>query len=508
MGMAPFIVNCLLLYLVAPLLSQGFAADSLQHIDPAPPHFFPKPQDIKQPSAIKYSSGFCSGKPQSLTSLAATSDWPCFLGPSHDGTSPETGIRDHLNPPPSGQTYPAPLWSVTKGESYSAPSIKGNKLILFHRLHENEVIECLDAISGDLYWSYNYPTTYKDRFNYLNGPRASPAIDENHVYTCGAQGMLHCFDLNTGHLYWKRNLLREFEADEGFFGFTPSPLIEKEILILNIGGKRGGTVVALNKYKGTLKWLSDNHWDRSYATPVVSTMHNKRILFVFAGGMSDPPVGGLLGIDPESGKIHFSHPWRSPRYFSANASSPVISGNRIFVSSSYDIYGAMIEIQQDMTDKLVYKTRNYASHWMTPILRNGHLYGFFNNILVCMEWETGTLVWKQILKQVENDNEVESRKSLPGRKFGADQYREPPGKQGFGFASLIWADNHFICLGETGLLAWLDLSPKGCRIISSCRLFTASQTWTAPVLSKGLLYINQNLPSENSPSRLLCYDLR
>ena len=88
------------------------------------------------------------------------------------------------------------------------------------------------------------------------------------------------------------------------------------------------------------------------------------------------------------------------------------------------------------------------------------------------------------------------------------QGRQQLGSQGFGFGSLIWADGRFICLGETGLLAWLDLSPKGCRVISSCRLFSAEQTWTAPVLSRGLLYVNQNRPGPDTAARLLCYDIR
>jgi outer membrane protein assembly factor BamB len=506
--MAYILVNCLLFCLVVLRPSIGMADETSPQLDPAPPQFFPKPDNLQQPSPVKHPLGNCSGKPRSLTKECITSDWQCFLGPSHDGISPETGLKDHLDPPPDGSSFPVPLWSVAKGESYSAPSIKDNLLILFHCRENHETVECLDAGNGDLFWSYRYPTTYRDKFNYLNGPRASPAIDDDLVYTCGAQGMFHCFDLKTGHLYWQRNLLKEFEADEGFFGFTPSPIIEKDMLILNLGGKRGGSVAAFDKYKGTLKWLSDDKWDRSYATPIVATMYNKRILLAFAGGMSDPPVGGLLALDPESGRIHFRQPWRSPRYFSANASSPVVSGNRVFVSSSYDIYGAMIEVQPDLTNKLVYKTRNYASHWMTPILRDGYLYGFFNNILVCMEWQTGNLAWKQTVKLGGNSSEPAAQESSSGRKFGAEQYREPPGKQGFGFGSLLWADNHFICLGETGLLAWLDLSPKGCRIIYSCRLFSADQTWTAPVLSKGLLYINQNLPDQDNPPRLLCYDIR
>lgn len=475
--------------------------------DPAAPAFFKKPDGLVPPVPARHPRGACFGKPRPLAPAAVTGDWPGFLGPTHDGVSPETGLATGLGQQQAGGASPTPLWSVDKGESYSAPSIKDGRLLLFHRLETNEVVECLDAETGGLCWSFAYPTTYRDRYRYLSGPRATPALDGERAYTCGAQGMLHCFDLKTGHLYWRRNLAQEFDLNEGFFGFTPSPVIENDLLIVNLGAQRGGTA-AFDKHRGTLRWLSDDPWGRSYATPVVATMHGRRILLVFAGDQSDPPVGGLLGLAPESGRIHFRFPWRSPRHLSVNASSPVVSGNRVFISSSYDVYGAMLEVQPDLTHTLAYTTRAYASHWTTPILRDGHLYGFFNNQLVCMEWASGRLVWKQALKRETGGDDRADRNVPEGRKTGADQYREPPGSQGFGFGSLIWADGRFICLGETGLLAWLDLSPQGCRVISSCRLFSADQAWTAPVLSKGLLYINQNRPGTDAPARLLCYDIR
>jgi outer membrane protein assembly factor BamB len=493
---------CFLL-LVCVVSACHAGSDSAQ-ADSAAPAFFEKPGGLPQPVAAQHPRGACFGKPRPLAPGAVTSEWPGFLGPTQDGVSPETGLACGL-PPSEGGACPSPLWCVSKGESYSAPSIKDGRLVLFHRLDTNEVVECLDAETGGLCWSFAYPTTYRDRYRYLSGPRATPALDGERAYTCGAQGMLHCFDLKTGHLYWRRNLAQEFDLDEGFFGFTPSPIIEKDLLILNLGA-RGGAVAAFDKYRGTLKWLADDPWGRGYATPLVAPMHGQRVLFVFAGDKSDPPVGGLLGLDPESGRTHFRFPWRSPRVFSVNASTPVVSDNRVFISSSYDVFGAMVEVRSDLTHAQAYTTRAYASHWTTPILRDGYLYGFFNNLLVCMEWESGKQVWKQALKLGASESESPSEPA--GRKTGADQYREPPGSQGFGFGSLIWADDRFICLGETGLLAWLDLSPAGCRVLSSHRLFSADQTWTAPVLSKGLLYVNQNRPGPDTPARLLCYDIR
>ena len=490
---------CLLVTALAA--ATGFAGEAAP--DPAAPAYAEKPAGRPSPVPVKHPRGTCSGAPRPLAPGAVAADWSRFLGPAQDGTSPETKLRCGLDPAPEGQAFPLPLWSVAKGESYAAPAVRGRRLVLFHRLGANEVVECLDAESGGLCWSRAYPTTYRDRYRYLSGPRATPAIDGERVYTCGAQGVLHCWDLGTGHLYWRRDLAREFELDEGFFGFTPSPVVEGDLLIVNLGARRGGTA-AFDKARGGLLWLSGDAWGRSYATPVVAEMHGRRVLLVFGGGMSDPPVGGLLGIEPATGRVRFQFPWRSPRYFSVNASTPVVSGSRVFVSSSYDVCGAGVEVRPDLTCAPAYTTRAYASHWATPILRGEHLYGFYNNALVCMAWTSGELVWKQTLKRPGGEEPAPQA----GVKRGADQYREPPGEQGFGFGSLIWADGRFICLGETGLLAWLELSPQGCRMVSACRLFAASQTWTAPVLSRGLLHICQNLPGPDTPARLLCYDVR
>ena len=433
--------------------------------------------------------------------VSVQADWPQFLGETRDGKSAETGLTTNLS-------AARILWSHPRGESYSAPSIRNGRLVHHGRFPFDgaqgrqgvEKVECLDSVTGQLIWSDETPTTYQDRFNYLNGPRASPAIDGDQVYTLGAQGVLSCLSLNDGRLLWRRQLNEEFAASEDFFGFCSSPLIEGDSLILNVSAVK--CVVALDKFSGATRWIAEDPWGRSYASPIAATLYGRRILFVFAGGESSPPSGGLLCLDAATGKIYSRFPWRSPRYASANASTPVVSGNWVFISSSYDVGGVMLEVQSDFTFKEIYRTKAYASHWATPILAGGHLYGFANNQLTCMEWSTGTRVWREVVKLAG----VES-KAVTGSGSGADQYREPPGKAGFGIGSLLYANGRFLCLGENGLLAWLDISPEGFRIISSVRLFNAEQAWTAPVLSDGLAYICQNLPDSENPSRLICIDL-
>ncbi len=475
--------------------------------DPAPPEVRPKPATLLAPAPQSHARCMEYRKPNPLADGAVVGDSPHFLGPACDGTSPETKLLRTFEAPPPDGLDPLLVWAAARGESYTAPSIKDGRLIHFYRIRNEEIVDCLHAETGRRYWSMAYPTTYRDRFGYLNGPRSTPAIDGNRVYTLGAQGVLQCLDLSTGHLFWRRQIAREFEVNEGFFGFSTSPLVDGNLLIVNLGLRK--CVVAFDKRTGALKWLSGGQWGRSYATPLAATVHGKRVLFVFAGGMTKPPIGGLLCVDRASGTIHDRFPWRSPRQFSANASSPVVSGSRVFVSSSYDVHGVMLEVRPDLTLEVVFKTRAYSSHWTTPILHDGHLYGFANNKLTCMRWADGERIWRRTLRLGDTRaGDLAEQDELPPGARGAERYREPPGSTGFGIGSLIRADGRFLCLGETGLIAWLDLTPEGCRILSGRRLFSAEQTWTAPVLSRGLLYVAQNNPDGLVPPRLLCYDLR
>lgn len=495
---APGMRGLLAILAVAAAAGNGAAAPP-RSADPAPPRLLALPDGTPSPVPRAHPRARFVRRPRPPDPRAVLADWPCFLGATHDGVSSETGLRDRFDAGADALL----CWAVTRGESYAAPSVVDGRVVHFHRLGDRETIECLDAETAELLWVQDYPTAYRDRFHYLNGPRATPALDSGRVYTLGAEGVLACHDLRTGHRYWLRQLRDDFALNEGFFGFATSPLIEGERVILNLG--EGKSVAAFDKRTGVLDWLSAEPWGRSYATPLVATMSGRRVLLVFAGGMTEPPDGGLLGLDPATGTTHFRFPWRSPRYFSANACSPVVQGQRVFISSSYDVYGALLEIGPDLAVTLAYRTRAYASHWATPILKDGYLYGFQNNQLTCMEWGTGKRIWQRVLRWGPTEGEGDAP---PRTGHGADQYREPPDAAGFGLASLTRVGDRFLCLGETGLLAWLELTPDGCAIISACRLFHAPQTWTAPVLSRGLLFVVQNCPGAGEPARLLGYDLR
>ena len=430
--------------------------------------------------------------PKPLPPGAVTHDWPSFLGPTHNAVSTETRLSRVLPPPL--------VWEFPKGTSYASPAIGGGRLLFIHRTGDEEIVECLHPETGARQWQFRYPTAFEDRYGYNNGPRASPVIDGQLVYTVGAEGKLHCFDLASGKVVWKRDLRTDYKVPQDFFGTASTPLVEGRLLVVNVGAPGGPCVVGFDKATGREIWRAGSDWGPSYASPVPAVIHGRRRIFVFAGGDSEPPTGGLLCIDPANGRVDFAFPWRSRTYESVNASCPVVFDNKVFVSASYRAGGALLEVRPDFTHRVLWTTQEFGLHWNTPIYRDGYLYGFDGRnepdaSLACIDAATGKAVWREI---TEWDDTVQTQTGV--RRLPMSIYR----------GSLMAVDGQFLCLGEIGHLLWLDLTPKGYRQISRGWLFAARESWALPVLSRGLLYVVQNTRDtlNGTTPRLLCYDLR
>ena len=431
-------------------------------------------------------------KPKPLAKDAVTHDWTSFLGPSHNAVSTETRLSRALPPPL--------VWEFPKGTSYASPAVIADSLLFIHRVGDEEIVECMHAETGAKHWNFRYPTDFEDRYGYNNGPRASPIVDGDRVYTMGAQGQLHCLDLRSGKLVWGRKTASEYKVPQDFFGTASTPLIEDKLLIVNVGAPGGPCVVGLDKATGREVWRAGKEWGPSYASPVPAIVHGKRRIFVFAGGESTPPTGGLLSIDPATGRVDFSFPWRSRSYESVNASCPVVFDNKVFISASYRTGGALLEIRPDFTHRVAWTTQEFGLHWNTPIYQNGFLYGFDGRnepdaSLACIDASSGKTVWRTTPEWNETFTVAGTRRQ---QLLGA--YR----------GSLLAVDGQFLCLGEMGHLVWMDLTPKGYKELSHAWLFAARETWALPVLSRGLLYVVQNTRDvvNGVGPRLLCYDLR
>ena len=423
-----------------------------------------------------------------LASDAVTSDWPTFLGPTHDGVSTETRLNRELPPPL--------IWEFAKGTGYTSPVVVGERLVLVHRIGEEEIIECLHAETGASQWQFRYTTAFEDRYGYNNGPRASPIIDGERVYTMGAEGKMHCLELASGEVMWNRDLRTEYAVTQDFFGTASTPLVEGQLLIVNVGAPSGPSVVGFDKTTGDEIWRAGTEWGPSYASPVPALVHGRRRVFVFAGGESAPPTGGLMSIDPATGRVDFTFPWRSRGFESVNASCPVVFDNKVFISASYRRGSALVEVLPDFTHRVAWTTQDFGLHFNTAIHRNGYLYGFDGRnegdaSLACVDAATGRVVWRETPEWTET---IETRTVIAGIYRG----------------SLMAVDGAFLCLGELGHLLWLDLTPEGYEEVSRAWLFAARESWVLPVLSRGLLYVAQNARDflQDTGPRLLCYDLR
>ena len=471
--------------------------------DPEPPKVNALPA-AAAPKSIAYKRVTFHRAPSPLSPKARTQAWTCFLGPNHNGVSNETHVQKAW--PKEG---PRPVWELAAGDGYASPAVRFPYLVYPHRIENRVVVECLHAETGASFWQHSFPTQYRDRLGYSNGPRATPLIDGDRVYIYSAEGLLICLQLESGRVFWQRNLQKEFKVPQDFFGAVGTPLLSGDLLVINVGAPKGPTVAAFNKLTGRMVWGAGKQWGPSYASPIPATFHGKQRVLVFAGGESMPPTGGLMMIDPTNGRLDFSFPWRSRKYESVNATCPVIEGNRIFISASYQTGSALLEIKPDLSASEVWrlpdsehntKPGELGIHWSTPIVRDGHLYGFDGRnepdaSLVCVNLKTGKVVWRE-------EPEWEQTVTV----MGTEQRLTLSTLRG----SMLHVEGRFLVLGELGQLLWMDLSPKGLKIVQRSSLFLARESWAPPVLSRGLLYISQNAvdPVTRKRPRLICYDLR
>ena len=419
---------------------------------------------------------------------SVSAEWPRILGPADNGTTTESGLMRKF--PAEGLRA---VWQMPLGSGMGGPAISGGRIVIFHRLGEKETVECRDAATGKQRWIFKYDAEYRPRYGGGSGPRTSPVMADGRVFVFGVSGFLHCLDLATGKAIWQHDCAREFSMRPAFFGFGSTPLVMGNRVIVQLGGVVEGkpvNSVAFDVATGKLLWAAEHEWGASYASSVPAKLHGRECVLVFAGGMSRPATGGLLVVDAADGKVLAAVPHRADMAESVNASSPVVASSepgkaaRIFVSETYTAGGLCVEIAKDFATGKAWLAPNFGMYWMTPLVRDGCLFGFTGQSeqlaeLVCHDIASGRELWRDDL----------------GRKFGR--------------ANLLATADGVLCLGEFGDLAWLDLSAKGGKVIERAKLFDAPETWTPPALSHGLLYIQQNEPGrDGTKPRLICYDLR
>ncbi|HXV75284.1 MAG TPA: PQQ-binding-like beta-propeller repeat protein [Candidatus Polarisedimenticolaceae bacterium] len=383
-------------------------------------------------------------------------DWPQFRGADRDGVSSETGL---LQTWPDGG--PNELWRVELGEGYSAVSIAGDRVYTMYAAeHEGKPVEvaaAFEAASGKLLWKTAVGPKKETEFG--NGPRSTPTVDGQTVYVLGSEGSLAALNAADGKPNWQVELTTMFGGQVPFWGFSTSPLVDGELLILQAGGADGKSYVALDKKTGELKWAIGDG-GAGYNSPLLVELGGARRYLCFGGGK-------LMALDGQGAEV-WSVDW--PRG-ETHAMPVFIPPDRIFASGAEGIGARLLRVGNDADGKVaveeLWSDRFMRNHFSSSVAIGATVYGFDNATLKAISLDDAKLSWA---------------------------------KRGLGKGSLIYADGNLLVLSDRGELLLVRASPDAFTQHGAVQALDG-RTWTAPSLSRGRLYLRDQ-------KQMVAYDLR
>jgi len=406
-------------------------------------------------------------------------DWPQWRGPGRDGVWRENGVVDTF----TASALPI-KWRVPVGPGYNGPTVAQGRVFVMDRVtqpREQERILCLDARTGTELWRHSYACKYK-KVGYPAGPRAAVTVDGVCAFAFGAMANLCCLTVADGKVVWEKDLLTAYQARTPIWGFASSPLVYKDLLIVQVGGAGGACLVALNKLTGQEQWraLDDK---ASYSSPVLIKQVGRDVLLCWTGN-------NVVGMSPDTGRIHWQIPFK-PRKMILNIADPVLHDNFVYFSAFYD-GSLLIRLDQDtLSAQTVWRRigqseRNTdALHCCisTPLIEGDYIYGVDSyGELRCLDLHTGDRIW-------------ESQEAVPRARWSNIHMVRQAGR--------LWFFN------ERGELIICRLSPQGYHEISRAKLIdpTTEQLkqrggvcWSHPAFANRCVFARND-------KELVCADL-
>jgi outer membrane protein assembly factor BamB len=390
---------------------------------------------------------------------APAAEWPQWRGPDRTGVSRETGLQQQWS-----EGGPRLLWSVNgAGGGYSTPSVAGGRIYGMGYHNDEEVVWARNAETGQSLWSVPIAEA-NPHVGYGDGSRSTPTVVGDHLFVVGVSGDVVCLRTEDGALAWRRNLVSEFGGQIPNWGYSESPLVDGDRVIVTPGGRRA-TLVALNRRDGSEIWRS--------AVPGGDPAHYSSAIQADLGGGKQYIQflsGGVVGVTADEGR--FLWRYESPANGTANISTPIFSNGHIFAASAYNTGGGLARLipgGNAFRVEEVYFTRDMRNHHGGMVLLGDHLYGFDESNLTCIEFRTGRTVW--------------SNRSV-------------------GKGSVVFADGHLYARGERGPVALVEANPN--QYVEKGRFDqpqrSGKNAWPHPVVVGGKLYLRDQ-------DVLLCYDV-
>ncbi|WP_437229604.1 PQQ-binding-like beta-propeller repeat protein [Planctomicrobium sp. SH661] len=413
-------------------------------------------------------------------------DMPAYRGVNRDGVVIGPPLRQDWKESP-----PPELWRHPAGGGYASFSILGDFLLTIEQRGKDEAIVCYDATTGEERWIYQYPADFFEAMGGA-GPRSTPTIAGDAVYTLGAFGDLTCLDLRTGKLRWHVNALQQFHVANTTWGMSGSPLVHDGKVIVNIGGQKGNGLIAYDPVDGHVIWQSagltppdvelvsfqsgsaavpadlSEKSVPGYSSPQLNTVAGELLILNFDGL-------GLRGHDPATGKELWFVPFENTAY--VNVAQPVVfEDGRIFLSASYDVGAKMVRVtktEDRWNVEDLWENRNMRCKFTSPVFYEGYLYGIDEGILVCLDPATGKRLWKG------------GKEGLRGR---------------YNHGQLLLTNGQILALTEQGEAVLIQPDPKKLIEVASMRVLPEGKNWNPLMLCRGKLYVR-------NAAEMACYDL-
>ena len=405
------------------------------------------------------------------TTLVFADEWPQWGGAKRDHSWSETGLLEKF--PPGG---PKILWRQPVDTGYAGPAVVGGKVFVTdyvlkdgdpavgpqkrNVLQGTERVLCLDSATGNQLWKHEYDCPY--HISYPEGPRCTPAVDGDRLYTLGAEGKLLCLKTADGSVVWGKDLKKDYEmAEAPLWGFSAHPLVHGDTLYCVVGGK-GSIAVAFNKTDGKELWRSMSAKEPGYCPPVIIASGDHEQLVIWH---SD----SINGLDPKTGLVRWSHPIK-PNYAMAIA-APVFDGKNLFASG----LGVSVLLNVDIANgkaEEVWAGKGFQTSHSPVYTENGYVYGVDRlGWLRCVDLKTGERTWET------TEPVVGPRPVNPGTAF------------------IVKNGDRFLIAGETGELTLARMTPEKYERIDSAKLlepthesFGHQAVWSCPAYSNGCMF--------------------
>lgn len=332
-----------------------------------------------------------------LSPLASADDWNQWLGANRDGVWNEQGIITRI--PDEGLKE---VWRAPIASGYSGPAVAGDRVFVTDYVMESgkqsfnpgkrdpltgrERLHCLDRKTGKPIWEQSYDCAYN--LSYGLGPRATPTVDGNRVYTLGAEGNLYCFNVEDGKVIWNKDLKQEYNVKESpIWGYAAHPLVHGDLLYCMVGGE-GSIAVAFDKNTGEERWKALSAKGLGYCPPTLINAAGTEQLLIWH-------AKSLNSLNPKTGEVYWS--FKLAPAYDMSIIAPVKYGDYLLATA---LQGATTLLKLDQNKPgvaLVWQGKGTQPDHNPPMVYQDHIYGVdVKGRLRCIELVSGERVWEDL----------------------------------------------------------------------------------------------------------------